>query len=274
MAEASQSVNLTFCQICEINYCLPRAPCDRCQQSSPFFNTAERSAIDLNLDHPVLLHVTVSVHRCSLCHHYFRARPPFLRRDAIYTNRVVDKAVQSVYEDGMAMCRVTTRMARDFWVRPSEGTIRVWCRTYSAGFDFEADYQPWVVSEFSGILCVDEVYQDRLALLLAVDPAAPDGDRLIGYQLAHGTVNGTDIEHFLLRLKNIGIAPAEVVTDGSSLYPSVLAQIWPNVAHQLCLFHETRRVTKITLSRKFQGSKWEIVWANLRRQYFQCEPSR
>jgi transposase len=239
--------NLTFCRVCEVNYCLPIAPCDRCQQPSPFFTTAERSAIDLNLEHPVLLQVTVSVHHCSLCHHYFRAQPPFLRRDAIYTNRVVDKAVQSVYEDGMAMRRVSTRMARDFWVRPSEGVIRGWCRTFGAGFDFEADYQAWVVGEFSGILCVDEVYQDRLALLLAVDPAAQDGDRLVGYQLVHGTVNGTDVEHFLRRLKNAGIEPAEVVTDGSSLYPGVLAQVWPNVAHQLCLFHETRRVTKAAM---------------------------
>jgi hypothetical protein len=109
MAEALQSVNLTFCRVCEINYCLPIVPCDRCQQPAPFFTIAERSAIDLNLDHPVLLHVTVSVHHCSLCHHYFRAQPPFLRKDAIYTNRVVDKAVQSVYEDGMAMRRVSTQ---------------------------------------------------------------------------------------------------------------------------------------------------------------------
>jgi hypothetical protein len=52
-------------------------------------------------------------------------------------------------------------MGRDFWVRPSEGMIRSWCRTYSAEFDFEADYQPWVVQEFSGILGVDEVYQGQ-----------------------------------------------------------------------------------------------------------------
>jgi transposase len=38
-----------------------------------------------------------------------------------------------------------------------------------------------------------------------------------------------------------------VVTDGSSLYPGVLTQIWPNVAHQLCLFHETRRVTRAAM---------------------------
>ena len=58
--------------------------------------------------------------------------------------------------------------------------IRRWCRRYADGVDFEGDYQKWVVEEFSGILCVDEAYQDKLALLLAVDPAAPEGDRLVG----------------------------------------------------------------------------------------------
>jgi transposase len=200
-------------------------------------------AIDLNLEHPVLLAVTVSVHSCQACHHYFRVQPPFLRPDAIYTNRVVRTAVQSVYQDGMAMRRVGQRLGRDFWVQPSEGIIRQWCRTYQATFEFETDYQAWVVSEFSGILCVDEVYQDKLALLLAVDPAAAEGDRLVGYQLVSGSVTADEIEAFLTRLKVAGIAPVEVITDGSSLYPAVLKLVWPQAAHQLCLFHETRRVT-------------------------------
>jgi hypothetical protein len=36
-------------------------------------------------------------------------------------------------------------------------------------------------------------YQDRLALLLAVDPAAPEGDRLVGYQLVHGAVDQAEM---------------------------------------------------------------------------------
>jgi transposase len=100
-----------------------------------------------------------------------------------------------------------------------------------------------VVSEFSGVLCVDEVYQGKLALLLAVDPAAPDGDRLVGFQLVTGRVDAGEVETFLSRLQAAGIDPAEVITDGSALYPTVLKQIWPQAAHQLCLFHETRRVT-------------------------------
>src|SRR3954447_24450972 len=140
----------------------------------------------------------------------------------------------------MAMRRVATRLARDCWVRPSEGMIRQWCKTDAAGLDFTGEYQPWVVREFSGILCVDEVYQDQLALLLAVDPAAPQGDRLVGYQLVHGQVDAQEVQAFLARLKLGGIEPAQVITDGSALYPTPLAQIWPLAAHQLCLFHETR----------------------------------
>lgn len=230
-----------------MTYVLPEAPCDRCQQPAPRYSTAERVAIDLDLSQPILLAVTVSVHHCMACQHYFRAQPPFLRSDAIYTNRVVDKAVQSVYRDGMAMRRVSQRLAADFWVQPSEGMIRGWCTTYGKTFDFVNDYQPWVTRAFSGILCVDEAYQGDLALLLAVDPSAPDGDRLIGYQLVHGNVSASMVESFLMRLKAAGIVPDEVITDGSALYPAVLAKVWPAAAHQLCLFHETRRVTAAVL---------------------------
>jgi transposase-like protein len=125
--------------------------------------------------------------------------------------------------------------------------VRHWCHTHQATLSFDGDYQPWVVSEFSGILCVDEVYQDQMALLLAVDPAAPDGDRLVGYQLVHGSVDTTVMDTFLTHLKDVGIQPEQVISDGSTLYPPVLAKVWPTAAHQLCLFHETRHVTKATM---------------------------
>ena len=53
-----------------------------------------------------------------------------------------------------------------------------------------------------------------------------------------------EIESLLTRLRAAGIHPDQVITDGSSRYPSLLKQIWPATAHQLCLFHETRRVTE------------------------------
>ncbi len=105
---------------------------------------------------------------------YLRAQPPFLRPDAIYTRRVVRKAVESVYVDGLAVRTVGQRLARDFWVQPREAIIRRWCRAYHTGIALDEAYQAWIVATFSGILCVDERYQHDLALLLAVDPPAPE----------------------------------------------------------------------------------------------------
>ena len=216
MTEPPAGINQTVCQIIEVNYSLNTIACDRCHHPAARFTTATRTAIDLHLDQPVLLHLRVSVHYCSNCRRYFRAQPSFLRPGAMYTNRVVAKAVQAVYQDQMAFRRVTARLARDFWVKPSEKTVRDWCRSYSQTLTFETDYQPWVVREFSGILCVDEVYQGKLALLLAVDPAAPTRDRLVGYRLVTETVEANTVETFLSQLKQVGIEPAEVITDGSS----------------------------------------------------------
>jgi transposase len=247
MTTSHPSINQTPCRIYELFFSQPAVPCDLCQGSTVDYSTANRTAIDIDLEQPILLSIKVSVHYCPSCDHYFRFQPSFMRPGAIYSNRVVNKAVESVYQDGMAMRKVADRLARDFWVRPSEAMIRSWCRDYSATFDFETDYQAWVVSEFSGILCVDEVYQGKLALLLGVDPGASDGDRLIGYELIHGPVDGDCVEGFLNRIKEAGVEPDQVITDGSALYPTLLAKVWPKAAHQLCLFHETRRVTAATM---------------------------
>ena len=59
----------------------------------------------------------------------------------------------------------------------------------------------------------------------------------------HGRVERKDTEKFFLRLRQIGVDPEEVITDGSPLYPEALKEVWPIAVHQLCLFHETRLVT-------------------------------
>jgi transposase len=233
------------CDVRHLRYGGAEAPCDRCGRPALRVWDVERTAIDLALDHPVLLLVEVSVHHCAACAHYFRVQPPFLRPGTSYTTRVVAKAVASVYRDGMAIRRVSRRLAEDFWVQPSEAMIRHWCRAYTDGLDFAEAHQAEVIAEFSGVLCVDEVYHGELALLLAVDPAAPDGDRLVGYQLVQERrVRQEDVAEFLTRLRQAGVAPEEVITDRSNLYPAVLATVWPRAAHQLCLFHETRRVLR------------------------------
>jgi hypothetical protein len=99
-----------------------------------------RVAIDLDLEQPVILAVEVSVHRCRSCGREFRAQPLFLRPDAIYTCRVVQKAVEAVYCDGLAARNVPDRLARDFRVRPSEKMVRLWCKAFADRLDFATDY--------------------------------------------------------------------------------------------------------------------------------------
>ena len=176
--EPSQApFHATPCAFRQVRWSFPSIECPRCHGSAPRLWDVTRVAVDIDLEQPVILAVEVSVHACPACGRTFRAQPPFLRRRAIYTRRVVQKAVEAVYCDGLAARCVPDRLARDFWVKPSEKMVRLWCRAFAAEVDFTTDYQPWVVANFSGILCVDEVYQGELALLLAVDPAAPDGDR-------------------------------------------------------------------------------------------------
>lgn len=242
MPANTPSVNVTACRIKRVQCSHRRTRCELCGGLAPRAWEVSRTAIDLDLAGPVFLLVIVGVHHCHRCERHFRSQPPFLRANAVYTERVREKAALSVYEDGMAIRRVTERLARDFWVRPSESTIRNWCHEYAENLDFE-DYQSRVVEEFSGILCVDEVYQGELALLLAVDPTVADDERLVGYQLVHGDVDREKVEDFLSRLRQKGIEPEQVVTDGSRLYPKALAEVWPAAAHQLCLFHESRMVT-------------------------------
>ena len=43
--------------------------------------------------------------------------------------------------------------------------VRLWCRAFAAEVNFIANSAA-VVANFSGVLCVDEVYQGELALLL------------------------------------------------------------------------------------------------------------
>jgi transposase-like protein len=68
--------------------------------------------------------------------------------------------------------------------------------------------------------------------------------------VAFALVAANDQEHmrrFLGNLKTWGLMPSVIVTDGSNLYPSVLTELWPEAAHQLCVFHVIKDINKLVL---------------------------
>jgi hypothetical protein len=60
-----------------------------------------------------------------------------------------------------------------------------------------------------------------------------------------------DVRDFLKTLKGQlgqrGLEVRGITTDGSSLYPLVLKELWPDARHQLCEFHVIKDITKAVL---------------------------
>jgi hypothetical protein len=61
-----------------------------------------------------------------------------------------------------------------------------------------------------------------MTLLLATDPV---NDVPVAFALV-GSNDQPHMRRFLRNLKNWGLSPEVVVTDGSNLYPAVLAEVW------------------------------------------------
>jgi hypothetical protein len=128
-------------------------------------------------------------------------------------------------------------MQRDFLVALSDGFVYDSLRWQLARLDL-APHRQMALQRFSGTLCVDELHLGHYTLLLATYPLA---DLSVGFAL----VGANDQEHmrrFLHNLARWGLRPKVVVSDGSSLYPEVLTEVWPGARHQLCVFHMLRDV--------------------------------
>jgi hypothetical protein len=75
-------------------------------------------------------------------------------------------------------------------------------------------------------------------------------NRLACHVLDHDPTHD-DVRAFLAEFKGQldqrGRAVCGLTTDGSSLYPKVLKELWPAVPHQICEFHVLKEITKAVL---------------------------
>ena len=181
----------------------------------------------------VYLRITAAEYhaRCNCCK-TFRSRPEEVGARCHYDNRVRDAVIARIVEDGMDVQKLREAMKRDFLLDLSEGFVYDCLRDKVKQLDM-AEYRRWVGERFSGTLCVDELHLGRYTLLLATDPL---GD----FPVAFALVDKNDQAHmrrFLQNMKRSGLTPEVVITDGSDLYPKLLAALWPDARHQLCVFH-------------------------------------
>jgi hypothetical protein len=109
-------------------------------------------------------------------------------------------------------------------------------------------YLDEALANFSAYLAIDEVYDGPFCILSVVDNRRYN--RLAFAVLDHDPTQD-DVLEFLTEFKGQldkrGLSVRGITTDGSSLYPSVLKELWPDARHQICEFHVLKEITKAVL---------------------------
>jgi hypothetical protein len=214
-------------------------PCPTCGRHGRRRHRYDRFVRSLALGQVVWLHVFYAEYRARCpCRKYFRSCPPQVCPKAEYDNLVREAVLNRVLDDGLNVQRTIACMRRDFLLELSSGFIYD-CLDWGLARLSHGQQRAAALEGFSGVLCVDELHLGEFTLLLATDPIT---DRVVGYRV----VRVNDQPHmrcFLRALQYWGFRPEVVVTDGSSLYPAVLQEVWPQAKHQLCVFHVLQDVT-------------------------------
>src|SRR5712664_4096572 len=112
----------------------------------------------------------------------------------------------------------------------------------------DTDFLDWALADFSGCVAADELYDGPFCIVSAVDNRCY---KRILYDVLDHDPEHDDIRAFLGRLKTAldarDLTLRGVTTDGSSLYPTPLAEVFRGVPHQLCQFHVVKDIVKAVL---------------------------
>jgi hypothetical protein len=179
--------------------------------------------------------------RCP-CRKSFRSWPIDVPPRSDYDDLVRQAVLDRLLDDGLNVERTRSAMSRDFLLELSSGFVYD-CLDWQLARLNLPEHRKRTLENFSGTLCVDELHLGRHTLLLATDPLA---DEIIAFALV-GANDSAHMRRFLLMLKYWGFLPFVVISDGSNLYPTLLAEVWPAAAHQLCVFHVLQDVTNKVL---------------------------
>ena len=109
----------------------------------------------------------------------------------------------------------------------------------------KTDYINHALSEFSGYIAADELYDGPFCVLFIVDNHK--FNRLCYEVLDHDPTN-EDIKRFFGCFKQMldsrGLSLKGITTDGSPLYPEAIAEVFGEVEHQSCQFHIIKEINK------------------------------
>jgi len=103
---------------------------------------------------------------------------------------------------------------------------------------FETDYLNWALADFSGYLAADELYDGPFCVLSIVDNRT---FKRLFYQVLNHDPAQVDLiaffRAFRAHLDARGLTVHAITTDGSTLYPGAIAEVFGAIPHQICQFH-------------------------------------
>jgi hypothetical protein len=189
----------------------------------------------------IVAEVGVYKARCACCK-YFQASIAGVPSRGRYSWEVRNTVANAVIRDRMPYQSVIRRRQEDYHLQVSVGYIHA-CFLWAHEQINMAAHWEFVLANFSGVLCIDEVHDSGRTILFATDPL---GDFTVSFTL----VEANDQDHmnaFLQALKDRGLDVQVAITDGSPLYKESLQRYWTDIEHQLCIFHVIKEVNKLIL---------------------------
>jgi hypothetical protein len=112
-----------------------------------------------------------------------------------------------------------------------------------------AEHLDWALSNFSGFIAADELYDGPFCILSLVDNRT---FKRLAYHVLDRAPTAKDVEAFFRRFHQAltvrGLTVQGITTDGSALYPEPITAVFGPIPHQVCTFHALREVIKAALS--------------------------
>ena len=120
----------------------------------------------------------------------------------------------------------------------------------------KTQYIDKALSDFSGYIAADELYDGPFCVLFIVDNHK---FKRLYYEVLDYNPTNDDIRRLFRRFKQMldarDLTLKGITTDGSPLYPDPIADVFGKIKHQSCQFHIIKEITKDILKAVTQVRK-------------------
>ena len=219
--------------------------CPECGKKGKRKRVIERRVKHIGpLNRQSFIHAKVGVYqaRCSCCK-FFQSEIEGVPYKGRYSYAVRDGVANAVIRDRMPYELVQEKMKEDHFLELSIGYVH-YCFLWAHEQINIGEHWDFVLSNFSGVLCIDEVHGGDWTILFATDPL---NDFTVSFKLVEQN-DQDNMDVFLQALKDRGLYVGVAITDGSPLYKDSLQTWWKDIEHQLCIFHVIKEVNKLILN--------------------------